>query len=324
MQWGVAAYATLTLDTSPQQIWELDAGSGKTWTASAVGLMLLSTKRCTSLQYVVPNPGLKKRDSAEFRSYWDLGGYTEKVEYHSDIDFIPKKNGVVLIDEADVLIFRDPKKFSAFFKKARVICFTASPPAGGKQSLESDIYSQLGLKSFAYLPASLKLNVAPTPLHRLKPMTTDELVAYTSDRAKEQAVLVYTTEARAQIFLSRVEGAELVTADDSADSLRQLNIKPAGTLYRILLITDEMLMRGYDYRGHERGLTLILDQSFESQRDVDQGLARVGRYGEKCHRFITHSTPEIDGDRCRELTKRLINFQSAGFPTSVSNVRKQE
>jgi hypothetical protein len=150
MQWGVAAYATSTLDSSPQQIWELDAGSGKTWTASAVGLMLLSTKRCSTLQYVVPNPGLKERDRGEFTSYWDLGGYTDRVEYHSDIDFVPRKNGVVLIDEADFLIYRDPKKFSAFIKKARAICFTASPPVGGNQSLESTIYAQLGLKSFAY------------------------------------------------------------------------------------------------------------------------------------------------------------------------------
>ena len=75
---------------------------------------------------------------------------------------------------------------------------------------------------------------------------------------------MYTTEARAQIFLNRVEGAEMVKADSPPDSLRSLNVKRAGTLYRTLLITDEMLMRGYDYRGHERGLTLILDQSFES------------------------------------------------------------
>ena len=163
----------------------MEAGSGKTWTASAVGLMLLSTKRCTFLQYVVPNPGLKERDRTEFRSYWDLGGYSEKVEYHSDIDFVPKKNTVVLIDEADVLIYRDPKKFAAFVKKARVICFTASPPVGGNQKLESDIYSQVGLRSFAYMPANLKSNVGTTPLQRLNPMTTDELVAYTCDRAKE-------------------------------------------------------------------------------------------------------------------------------------------
>ena len=48
-----------------------------------------------------------------------------------------------------------------------------------------------------------------------------------------------------------------------------------------------MTMRGFDYRGHDRGLTLVIDRSFDSHRELSQGLARVGRFGEKCERFVT-------------------------------------
>ena len=79
-------------------------------------------------------------------------------------------------------------------------------------------------------------------------------------------------------------------------------------LYRVLIATAETTMRGYDYRGHERGVTLIIDRPFGSQRDSAQGLARTGRFGEPTKRYITHATPLVDDKRKKDQAIRLIAF----------------
>ena len=87
-----------------------------------------------------------------------------------------------------------------------------------------------------------------------------------------------------------------MTLKSSADSLRKLDAKGGGAHYRILISTDSMTMRGFDYRGHARGLTLVIDRSFDSHRDLSQGLARIGRFGERGDRFVTYGTELV----CKE------------------------
>jgi hypothetical protein len=40
-----------------------------------------------------------------------LFSFEEKVEYHIGCDFEPKPNELIIVDEADTLIFDDPLKF---------------------------------------------------------------------------------------------------------------------------------------------------------------------------------------------------------------------
>lgn len=60
--------------------------------------------------------------------------------------------------------------------------------------------------------------------------------------------------------------------------------------FPIVVTSKAWAMRGVDYRAKEFGIYLVINQGFETQRDCDQGLARVGRFGDKCERVITHGT----------------------------------
>ena len=53
------------------------------------------------------------------------------------------------------------------------------------------------------------------------------------------------------------------------------------------------MMRGVDYRQRS-GLCLIVAKSFKTNRDRDQGLMRVGRYGDKCLRVKLSDVDIID------------------------------
>jgi hypothetical protein len=50
--------------------------------------------------------------------------------------------------------------------------------------------------------------------------------------------------------------------------------------YPIVLVTEEEMMRGVDYRSDGKGLMLVIGKSFSTARDAEQGLARVGRFGD--------------------------------------------
>jgi hypothetical protein len=50
--------------------------------------------------------------------------------------------------------------------------------------------------------------------------------------------------------------------------------------YPIVLIREEEMMRGVDYRSDGKGLVLVIGKSFSTARDAEQGLARVGRFGD--------------------------------------------
>jgi hypothetical protein len=77
----------------------------------------------------------------------------------------------------------------------------------------------------------------------------------------------------------------------------------------LLIVTDLTPMRGFDYLALRTGLCLIVSRSFSSQREADQGLARIGRYHEKAERCLTHGVNLIDKTKELELTRKLIAFK---------------
>lgn len=69
----------------------------------------------TKVHIVFENEHLMKRDNADFESYWILLGYDEsQIEYHIGCDFVPLTTELLIIDEADAIIFANPVKFKDF------------------------------------------------------------------------------------------------------------------------------------------------------------------------------------------------------------------
>ena len=75
-----------------------------------------------------------------------------------------------------------------------------------------------------------------------------------------------------------------------------------------------MLMRGTDFRAPTTGLALVMDRGLESERDVQQALGRVGRFGEKCRRLAVTDVNLIDPDLNLKLKRRLIEFLDSPPP----------
>ena len=80
---------------------------------------------------------------------------------------------------------------------------------------------------------------------------------------------------------------------------------------KCLIVTREELMRGVDYRLASTtgravdGIDLLVMRSFSSQRAVEQGLSRVGRYTEPSTRFKISKVDLVDREAEEQLNKRI-------------------
>ena len=48
------------------------------------------------------------RDKEEFNDYWAKSNNGQKVEYHTNFDFKMEDGEIIISDEADHLMFKDP------------------------------------------------------------------------------------------------------------------------------------------------------------------------------------------------------------------------
>jgi hypothetical protein len=90
------------------------------------------------------NKDLLERDRQDFATYLQLlDNYAVQVEYHVGYANIePREDELVVIDEADVLIYVDPEAFRAFIAKCACLCFTATPDDRGR-GIDKDVLGAL-------------------------------------------------------------------------------------------------------------------------------------------------------------------------------------
>ena len=61
-----------------------------------------------------------------------------------------------------------------------------------------------------------------------------------------------------------------------------------------MIVADEAMMRGVDYRSDGKGLLLVINKTFTTNRDAEQGLARVGRFGDQGCRVLVKGIELVD------------------------------
>ena len=71
--------------------------------------------------------------------------------------------------------------------------------------------------------------------------------------------------------------------DFSSDSFEKLKDEMGN--YQKTFHSKDM-MWGVDYRSDSKGIKLVIDKSFSTNRDALQGLSRVGRFGDECMRYL--------------------------------------
>jgi hypothetical protein len=102
--------------------------------------------------YIVhENKHLMRRDQEDFKVFWELLDATEAVSYQAGLDFVPKSNSLIIFDEADAFIFRDPVKFEALISGCFCICFTATPDNCDPNGVQRGVVEALHFSVFSYV-----------------------------------------------------------------------------------------------------------------------------------------------------------------------------
>ena len=76
--------------------------------------------------------------------------------------------------------------------------------------------------------------------------------------------------------------------------------------YPLILITESQKMRGTDLRAENKGICLVIARPFETERDLEQWLARVGRFNDSCERLILAGIEKVDRDSDVKMMAKLI------------------
>jgi hypothetical protein len=102
------------------------------------------------------------------------------------------------------------------------------------------------------------------------------MIRYQSNRA----ILLFSGCSSAELAASKLRNIHEAKSLQPAQLAALHNLIDESRNYPIVLVSDEAMMRGVDYRSDGKGLMLVIGKSFSTARDAEQGLARVGRFGD--------------------------------------------
>lgn len=164
LQQAVAIAALSLLKYKHKQLWHFYAGMGKSFIVATIALLSCVTQLHKQITIVIPNSYLLARDKSRFAPLFV--NYQDKIAYTSELDFKVQKNQLVLIDEADDLLFKRPEDFFAVGghkgcnnptrkNNPSIICLTAT--MGNKTDLWHELLIFQNYSELSYWPKTVQV-----------------------------------------------------------------------------------------------------------------------------------------------------------------------
>ena len=264
-QYGCAVAATC--QRKPRSIVAVPPGKGKSRIIAALIALKYDFSKDKRFTILYSSELLKSADEAKFR-------HLEKLLYKSEIHQVvfnpdvPIREQVdettfLLVDEADT-IFLDHAVVPA---NKNIIALSATVVT---PELNTE-YNFLQNNKFHCTNSHIAGFINPDTAW---PRVT---VAQFRDKSAEYAKLIYDPAN----MLKDAPNQLAITDTNCRDLHRLKNLTKDDTM----VVTDAELMRGVDYRS-STGISLLIMGPFASTRAFVQGLGRVGRYTERCQRFL--------------------------------------
>lgn len=176
---------------------------------------------------------------------------------------------MLIVDEADSLLFRDPVAFRTDVGSSHCLCLTATPDDADARGLERNVIELLGFKKIAPVLANngsiITAAAKPDSLinRTLESSTFEDLYSQVVAELKTKSVLLYCTEEMRQ-FIEENKGQPFILVDESVSD----TVIGALDECRLLVATDSHLMRGLDFRAEKNGITLIIAKPFVNVREA--------------------------------------------------------
>ncbi len=183
------------------QMWYLRPGCGKSLMLQIIGWLYLTTNAISKVTFVIPDKVLLERDVAEFAGFW---GSLQKnrVEFSVEMPQATSPDQLVLIDEADMLMFGNPKEFFTAIKRSHhCICFSSSLK-GNWQPVLDQLCAHYAVKQMVYSPNDYG---AAQAIEDFIPAGECNLTACIVNAVKSKPVIVYTKNTNLMCVLEQLE-----------------------------------------------------------------------------------------------------------------------
>ena len=212
-QFALAQYCIGLLAKEPRQLWCVPSGQGKGRIEHTTALLALYLGMYSKVHIVYDCEQLKKRDTDDFDGY--LGLIEGEVEYHVGIDFVAAEGELVVIDEADALLYNDPVKFRDFICVNACICFTATPDDWDPNGMDSKVLVAMKFAKYHYIlnAAEQKIKFFFEEKHHAMPL--NDKVALIKKHSLNGPVIVYCDSSMNEEL--KKEGLEVLVVDENVD-----------------------------------------------------------------------------------------------------------
>ena len=114
------------------------------------------------------------------------------------------------------------------------------------------------------------------------------------EKAYYTAVLVYTSPERAASLKVSLIFSETVDLNADDASFRQLHVRTNTSYHRVLVAEKPEMMRGFDFHGEFKGITLLLDRGSKARgkqnRPWPESVGRVSRRNDSARSTWSSST----------------------------------
>jgi len=230
----------------------------------------------------------------------------ERVFYTSELPEDADANDLVLVDEADQLLFNETDAVRERLKHPKVLAFTATISKSELESVEVKAVKVLGYKRMVY--SVVRTDGAEDPgFHEMYDKEDETTLASLINIYRPgQPVLVYCSQADLVLLRARIpELIELELVEDYTDLL-DTETKDGEDQHKVYATATEKSMRGLDFRAPRLGMTLLVAAPFSTPRDLSQGLSRVGRFGDSCLRVKVGAFEDVDRVKNADVMKRLL------------------
>ena len=192
--------------------------------------------------------------------------------------------------------------------------FTATASTKATGARERSVFECMKFNEATYWPKNVAVPFVDYSLRTVDGSCFRDLCRVIGHELDRRPVLLFCDQKEIDTVWSDITPAKEIKDRRDYGILKQLDRVNHKGMHELILATTEEEMRGVDLRAPMKGVTLVIAKSFSCQRNADQGLMRVGRYGDPCRKLIWEQTALINENEQAALHKKLIRFTQRSKP----------
>jgi hypothetical protein len=191
-QKAVALISLSFINVHRKQAHVIPGGQGKSRVAAMIAFIALKSRKYEKVKMIYSSDRLKDKDKNDFANLFKTVNLDDKIVYTTDLSSAsPSDKELLIMDEGDEFIFRDPKTTYDIIKEFDCIMLTATIDGGDQLQTEGHVLEEFGFRKFDHSLACMRSLAEDIIYTELAFNSNQEILNYMETQKRSQAMLVY-------------------------------------------------------------------------------------------------------------------------------------